>query len=90
MIESGNGSRNVDEKFVIHKPQQLKNKKMLNTFCKRYSKAEEIFFVTKVFTCSLVKASIDILPTNSAYFQSLVSNCSTLVYQLHYLVGCLC
>ena len=51
--------------------------KMLNTFCKKYLQAGESDFNVISFICSPNKVSIDNLPPDLAYFQSLASNSST-------------
>ena len=50
---------------------------MLNTFCKKYLKAEELGFDIISFIWSLNKVIIDNLPPDLAYFQYLASNGST-------------
>ena len=55
---------------------------MVNTFCKKYLKAEEAYFNIKHFTCSPDKASTDNLPP---YFLSLACNSFTPEPQLPWL-----
>ena len=59
---------------------------MLNTFCKKYLKAEELGFDIISVVWSLNKVIIGNLPPDLAYFQSLASNSSTRSRSLPWMV----